>query len=158
MESIVYPFLYEVLFINRTIEWIVVSFRFDVQFITFSFENFLYSKFFLTSFLQLFFIKTSSNWLTIDVTSYVCPRNCIFNFTNNKNLFWPILAVSFTKKVFLFWNLNMITNFEFRSGYIRILIAFNVRFGCFYELCYCIYQQYLLTHRNKHSLKQLSCA
>ena len=53
--------MYEIFFINPTIRTIIIPFPFDVQFITFSFKHFVYFKFFLTRFLQFFFIKTSSN-------------------------------------------------------------------------------------------------
>ena len=101
-------------FINSTIKWITMLFPFDIQFITFSFKYFFYSKFFLISLLQFVFIKTSSNFFTIQITNSISPRNCIFNFINNKNFFWPIWSISFSKNVFIFWNSNMITNFKFR--------------------------------------------
>ena len=66
-------------------------------------------------FLHFFFIKTSSNWFTIPVTNNWSPRNCIFNFANNKNFFKPILRVSFRKNVFLFWNYNTIANLNLGS-------------------------------------------
>ena len=48
---------------------------------------FFYSKLFLTSFLQFFFVKTSTNFFTIQITNSIRPRNCIFDFINNKNFF-----------------------------------------------------------------------
>ena len=122
--------LFKIFFINRTIEWIIISFPFDVQFVTFSFKYFFYSEFFLTSFLQFFFIKISSNWFTIQVTNKISPRNCIFNFNNNKNIFWPILSVSYSKNIFVFLNPNMITSFEFRIFFARIFNVFSIRIVC----------------------------
>ena len=77
-------FLYKVFFINPTIKTITISFPFDIQCITFSLNYFFYSKSFLTSFLQFFFIKTSNNFFTIQIINYVCTRNCIFNLLITK--------------------------------------------------------------------------
>ena len=125
----------------------------------------------MTCLLQFFFIKTSSNWFTIQVTNHKSPRNCVFTFTNNKNFFRPILSVPFSKNVSVFWNPNMVTNFNFMFGYIRIFTAFSIRIRCnvnwflfyiFYLMCYCIYQQHHLTHKMKifwnncHVLKNLA--
>ena len=88
--------------ISPTIKLIIVSFPFDVQFTTFSFKYFLYSKFFLISFLQFFFIQNSSNWFVIQVTNNISPRNCIFNFTYIKNFLRPVLRVSvYTIELFM---------------------------------------------------------
>ena len=106
------------------------TFPFDIQFITFSFKYFFYSKFFLTSFLLFFFVKTSSNFCTIQVTNNITPQNCIFNPTNNKNFFWPIWSVSFSKNVFLFGNSNMVTNFKFRIFLVTIVVVFRIRIIC----------------------------
>ena len=110
--------LFKVFFINPTIKMIITPFQFEIQFITFSFKYFFYSKFFLTSFLQFFFLKTSSNKLTIQVINYIISRNCICNFTNNKNFFRLIWSVSFSKNVFVFSNSNMVINFKFRILFI----------------------------------------
>ena len=80
----------------------------------------------MTSFLQCFFIKTSSNFFTIQVTNNTSPRNCIFNFTNIKNFFWPIWGVSFSNNVFIFWNSNIVTNFKLRIFLMKIFIVFNI--------------------------------
>ena len=104
-----------------------LPFPFDIQFITFSFNYLFYSKFLLTIFLQFFLVKSSSNFITIQVTNNISARNCIFNFTNNKNVFWPIWSVYFSKNVFLFWNSNMITKFKFRVFFIKIFILFSIR-------------------------------
>ena len=120
----------KIFFINPTIKWIIIAFPFDVQFTFFSFKHFFYSKFFLTTFLQFSFIKASSDFFTIQVTNNISSRKCIFNFTNNKNIFLPIWSVSFSKNVFIFWNPNMIANFEFRIFLIRIFIVFSIRIRC----------------------------
>ena len=70
----------------------IIPFPFDIQFIAFSFNYVFYSNFFLTTFLQFFFIETSSNSFTISVTNYIKPRNFIFNFTNKQIFFWPFGA------------------------------------------------------------------
>ena len=63
--------------------------------------------FFLITFLQFFFIKTSSNFLTIQITNSINPTNCIFNFINNNTFFWSIWSISFSKNVFLSPTLNL---------------------------------------------------
>ena len=75
---------------NYWMNYIEIPFPFDIQFITFSFNDFFYFKFFLICFLQFFTTKTSSNKLAIQVINYICPWNCIFNFISNKNFLWPI--------------------------------------------------------------------
>ena len=104
-----------------------MPFPLEVQFIPFSFKYFFYSKFFLTNFLQFFFIKTFGNFFTIQAFNSISPRNCIFNFTNNKNFFGPIWSIFFSKKVFVFWNFNMVTNFKFTIFFIKIFIVFSIR-------------------------------
>ena len=91
------------------------------------FKHFFYSKLFSTSFLQLFFIKTSSKWFTIQIINNICLRDCIFNFANKKNFFWPIWSVSFINNILVFLNPNMIANFKFRIFFIRIFIVFSIR-------------------------------
>ena len=91
---------------------------------------FSYSGFFLTSFLQFFFIKASSNWFTIQITNNTSPRNNIFNIANNKNFFGPILSLSFSKNVFVFWYSNAITNFKFRIFFMRMFIVFSISIRC----------------------------
>ena len=89
----------------------------------------------------------------------------LFNFTNNKNFSWPIFSVSFSKNIFVFWNPNTMTNFEFRFGYIRIFVVFSLRIRCyvnwfhFYCSTNCVivfidniywqYWQYRQIHQNK---------
>ena len=102
------------------------DFLFGIQFITCFFNYVFYSKLFLICFLDFFFITTSSNWFTIQITNHVCSWNCIFNFANNKNFF----CVSFSKNVFVFWKLDTITNFEFKLVYIRIFIVFSIWIRC----------------------------
>ena len=114
-------------FVNPTIKTIIISFPFDIQFTTFSFKYFFYAKFLLISLLQFFFIKTFSNFFTIQIINNISQKNCIFNFTNNKNFFWPNWSISFSKNVFMFWNSNMITNFKFRIFFIWIFIVFSIR-------------------------------
>ena len=55
------------------------------------------------------------------------PWNCIFNFANNKNFFWPIRSISSSKNVFVFRNSYTITYFKFRIFFIRTNIEFGIR-------------------------------
>ena len=119
-----------VFFISPTIKMIIIPFPFDVQFNTFSFKYFSYSEFFLIRFLQFFFIKTSSNFSTIQIINYVCPTNWIFNFTNNKIFNWSISSASFSKNVFIFWNSNIVTSCKTRVFFIKIFILFSIRIVC----------------------------
>ena len=122
---------------------LLYSFHLTCNLSPFSFKYFFYSKFFLTSFFHVFFIKTSSNFFTIQITNNISPRNCIFNFTNNKNFF----CISFSKNVFIFWNSNFVTNFKFRIFFIKISILFSIRIICNvnrcnfnnFMNCYCTY-------------------
>ena len=122
--------IFKIFFINPTFKWIVIPFPFDLQFIIFSFKHFFYPNFFLASFLQFFFIKTFNYWRTIEVANHISPRNCIFDFTNNKNFFWPIWSIFFSKNVFVFWNSNMITIFKLTIFFIWIFILFSIGIRC----------------------------
>ena len=60
--------------------------------LTYNLSSFLLSTFSILTFswlvfLQFFFIKNSSNRFTIQIINNICPRDCIFNFANNKNFF-----------------------------------------------------------------------
>ena len=91
-------------------------------FISFSFDNLFNPKLFLISLLQVFFIKCSNNFFTIEIINNICPWNCIFNFTNNKNFFRPIWCISFSKNIFVFRNSYVITNFKFRIFIINFFL------------------------------------
>ena len=56
--------------------------------------------------------------------------NCILNFANNKNFFWSILSISFSKNVFVFCYSDMITSFKFRIFSTEIFIVFGVGISC----------------------------
>ena len=90
------------------------------------FNCFFYSKFFLISFLQFFFINTSNNFFTIKIINKISPWNCFFNFFNYKNFFWTIRNISFCKNIFILRNSNIITNFKFRIFFIWMLIVFSI--------------------------------
>ena len=97
-------FLYNRITLNPTIKRIIITFPFDISFITFFLDYFFYPIFLLISLLQFFSIKCSNNFLTIEIINNICPRNCIFNFFNYKNFFRPIWCVSFSKNIFVFGN------------------------------------------------------
>ena len=63
----------------------VICFSFGKQFISFSFDYFIYSKFFLISFLQFFLIKNSNNLFTIKITNNISPWNSDCNWTRTQN-------------------------------------------------------------------------
>ena len=56
---------YDVFFINPTIKIIIITFPFDMQFIFFCLNYFLFYKFFLICFLRFFFIKSSNIFLPL---------------------------------------------------------------------------------------------
>ena len=64
---IFYIFILQFFFINPTIKWIIITFPYDIQLISFSFNYFFYSKFFSISLLQFLFIKSSNKFFTIKV-------------------------------------------------------------------------------------------
>ena len=88
---------------------------------------FFYSKFLLVCFLQFFFIKFYKNHFPIEIITIICPWNCIFNFADYKNLFWPIWSIFFSKSVFVFCNSYMITNFKFGMLIVNFLNRLNMR-------------------------------
>ena len=94
--------------------------------ITFFLKYFFYSEFFLISLLQFFFIKCSNNIFTIEIINNIRPRNCILNFTNNKNLFRRVQCVSFTENIFVFRNSYMITSFKFSTFIINFFLKINI--------------------------------
>ena len=60
-------------------------------------------------------------------------RHSIFNFFNHKNFFRPILEYSLLqKKIFIFWNSNIITNFESRTSLLFSLLKY---------ICLALHQQ-----------------
>ena len=93
---------------------------------TFSCKYFFYSKFLLISLLQFFFIKCSNNFFIIEVINSIFPWNCIFNFTNNKNILRPIWCISFRKNIFLCRNSYEITNFKFRIFFMNFFLKINI--------------------------------
>ena len=60
------------------------------------------SKLFLICFLQSFFVKRCNNSFVFKITNNICPRNSVFSFFNNKNVFRPIWNIAFSKNVFIF--------------------------------------------------------
>ena len=102
---------------------------------TYHLSHFLLIIFFILNsiwfvFCNSFSQKNSRNLFTIQVTNNISPWNCVFNFTNKKNLFLPILGITFSKSVFVFWYLYKISNFKFRLGFIRIFVVFSIRIWC----------------------------
>ena len=79
----------------------------------------------MISLLQFFFIKCSNNFFTIKIINNICPWNCIFNFTNNKNFFRPVWCVSFSKNIFVFWNSYIIANNKLRIFIINLIFKIN---------------------------------
>ena len=87
---------------------------------------FFYSKFLLIGLLQFFFIKYSNNFFTIEIVKNICPWNCLFNFTINKNFFIPVWCVSFSKNIFVFRNSYVISNLKFRIFIINFFLKINI--------------------------------
>ena len=127
-----------------------------MQLVSFSSNYFFHSKFFAISLLQFFFIKSSNNFFTFQVTNNIGPWNCIFNFANYKNFFWLIWSISFSKNASVFWDSN-ITNLKFRILKIKISIIFSIRISFningfhFNSSMECVIQHHL-KHQNKHFL------
>ena len=88
--------------------------------------HFFYSEFFLTSLLEFFFIKCSSNFFSIEIINNICTWNCIFNFNNNKNFFRPVWCIPFSKNIFVFRNSYVIANFKFRIFIINFFFKINI--------------------------------
>ena len=63
--------------------------------------------------LQLFFVKRSNNFFSIQVFYYICPRRRIFNFFDHKNFFRSTRTASFCKNLFIFLYSLMNSNFKF---------------------------------------------
>ena len=113
-----YSYLFTYFFINPTIKTTIITFPFNRQFVTFLV-------------FAIFFIKASSNRFTTGVANNISPGNCIFNFAKNKNFFWLVSSVSFSKDAFVFWYSGTITNFKFRIFIVRIFIVFSIRIRCY---------------------------
>ena len=95
-------FLYNnIIFINPTIKWIIITLPFDLWFIAFSFNYFFYPNFVLFCFSQFFFIKCSSDFFTVKITNKICLRHSVFNFINHKNFFRPISNIAFCKNIYI---------------------------------------------------------
>ena len=89
-------------FINQIFKEIIIAFLLNVKFISFFLYYFFNSKLFLICFLQFFFIKSCSNFYSIKVFYYICPRLSIFNLFNHKDFFKSIQSVTFCKIIFIF--------------------------------------------------------
>ena len=131
---------------------------------TFFLKYFFYSKFFLISLLQLFFIKCSNNFFTIKIINNICPWNCIFNFTNNKNFFRPIWHVSFSKNIFIFRNSYVIINFKFWIFIVNFFFEINlctifniIRFHLnYFMICIIIFIYYIIQFLDIHIFRYRS--
>ena len=67
-------------------------------------------------FLKLFFIKLSTNFLTVKITNYICPRHSTFKVFNHKSPSSQIETFeTFCKNAFINTLIFlMVTNFKFR--------------------------------------------
>ena len=86
-------------FVNATNKRFVITFPFDIQFITISFNYFFYSTFSLICFLESLLIKTFYDFFNIKIANNICPRDGAFNFCNHKTSFRPNCKVNFSKNV-----------------------------------------------------------
>ena len=98
-----------VFFIYPAIKRIIVSFPFNIWFITFCLDYFFNSKLFLICFLQFFFVQSSTNSFSVKVINNIFPRKGLLNFFNHKIFFWPIFSVNVCRNIFIFLYSNNVT-------------------------------------------------
>ena len=98
---------------HPTIKRIIVSFPFNIWFISFSLYYFFNSKLFLICFLQFIFVKRSNNFFTFQITNNICPWNSVFNIDESQKLLQTNLDHCVLQKYFIwlpirsfeiFWN------------------------------------------------------
>ena len=80
----------------------ILTFPFNLEFITFFLYYFFNCKFILICFLQFVFAKYFNKVFSIKIINEICLRYSIFNFFNHKNLFRPIWSVNFAKATLYF--------------------------------------------------------
>ena len=83
-----------------------LSFHLTYSLFLFLFLNFFsYTKFLLICFFQLFLIKWSNNFFTIEIINNICPWNITFNFTDYRNFFREQFRVYVLGKTCLYFDI-----------------------------------------------------
>ena len=104
-----------------------MTFTFEIQLITCSFNYFCYSKFFLIYFCNFF----SNNFFIIKIDNNICSQHSIFTFFIHKNFFRPI---PFAKMFLYFDILTWSTTLKLESSLLFFLlksITLDVTSTCF---------------------------
>ena len=69
---------FNIFFIDTAIEWIIISFPFDILLVSFSFNYIFYPKYFLICFLQFFFIKSFIKFSFFNLTNEIVSNLTYF--------------------------------------------------------------------------------